>query len=277
MRRVGTGGDGRDLNSNTKKVFSEVVSVEAWHATFDKDGRAKVHVDLSFFEGLLGAENESAITFRVSLRRAVLKLVVPPNEPLAVLQAPVDREPTLEGIRKIMSESQSGLQSAGKISAKLTGDSLGVAASGEAKISKATATRTHTETTQGVSTFGIRQFTDANGCYCWEISPEMSDIMRGKVWDPVKQPRLTVKQTSSVKLPPVLEAHVLCRRGDIKIDKVEMKGKSALQNKFTRNRIAAAQAAIRDRILSLGLDHPDADNDLVEVKIAEALIFEEVA
>lgn len=263
--------------NNGNRALADVVSVEAWHAKFDKEGRAKVHVDLSFLTGEIGADDECAITFRVALKRAVLRLVVPPTEPIAVIQSSVDREATLEGFRKVLKESTTALQTGAGLSAHLSQNTMGVDAKGQVRADRRSSTTTTSEMSQAISAFKIRQYSDADGNYCWEIVPEASGIMDGKVWEPVKQPRLSIKQTGSTKLPPVLQAHVLCRRNDIVIDDIKFKKGEPFQNKFMANRKAAARAVIKERVLGLGLDHPEADNDLIEITIAECIVVEEIA
>lgn len=40
--------------------------------------------------------------------------------------------------------------------------------------------------------------------------------------------------------------------------------------------MAAAKAVIKEKILGLGLSHPEADNDFIEIQIAETLVIAEV-
>lgn len=262
--------------SNLNSAFGDVVSVEAWRGEFDSQGRAKVHVDLSFLVGELGSEDECEVTFTVSLKRAVLRIVVPPNEPIGVIQSSVDREPTLEGLKKVIRESTSGLSTGAGISAKMRGSGVGIDATGAVSAGKRRLETTKVETEARVSEFSIRQFKDSTGCYAWEIAAEQGGGMKGKVWDPVSQPRLKIKQTSPSKIEPVLQAHVLCRRQDIIIDKVRPKASNALANRFLKNRMAAAKAVVREKIISLGLSYQDGNNDLVEIQIADTLIVSEL-
>lgn len=264
------------MQNNAARAFSEVVSVDGWRADFDENGHASVHVDVSFFEGLVGAEDEFEITFRVSLNRAVLRLVIPETEPIAVIQSTVDREPTVEKIRKIISESRVGKSGGVALNAQLANPTK-LGATGNLSAAKETARESRTESTETISQFDIRQFKDRENNYCWEISGHEKRSMKGKVWDPVDQPRLSVKQTTKTKLDPVMQVHVLCRRCDLRIEDVRQKNGSAIKNKFLLNREAAAKAAIKERILDEGLNHPSAENDLIEIQIAESLIIEEIS
>ena len=136
--------------------------------------------------------------------------------------------------------------------------------------------KTTTEFTQKVSEFDIRQFRDKENCYCWEIAAKDDQNLIGKVWDPVKQPRLTVKQTSESRIPPVLHAQILVRRADVIIEDVRPKRGASFQNRYFANRTAAAKAVIREKILGAGMHHPQEDNDFIEIQIAESIVVEEV-
>lgn len=94
------------MNNNSAKSLHEIVSVDAWHAQFDSEKRASVHVDLSFSTGEMGSEEASQVTFKLSIKKATLKIVIPATEGVAVIQSSVDREPTLEGVRKVIEESR---------------------------------------------------------------------------------------------------------------------------------------------------------------------------
>lgn len=264
------------MGNNRISALSEVVSVDGWHARFDKEGKATVHVDLSFFEGLIGAEEEFAVTFKLRLKRAVLRLVIPDSEPLAVMQATVDREPTVEMIRKVISESKVGRSGSATINAQLI-DPVAARAGISAQISGEKTRISRTEGSEKISQFEIRQFKSSDGSYCWEIKGQDGETLNGKVWDPVHQPRLAVKKKGEPKkLEPVLRVSILCRRSDLVIDDVTPKKGSTAHSKFFMNRQAAAQAVIREKILQNGLEHPNTENELIEIQIADCLIVQEV-
>lgn len=262
------------MGNNDTKTFTEVVSLEGWHAAFDPDGRATVHVDASFFSGLVGAEDDYDITFRVALKRAVLRLVIPPTEPIAAIQSSVAREQTAEGILKMISSTSLGGSASIGIDASLNPVPLkgGVSASTSASRTQSAIS----ETEKAIAQFETRQFKDVAGNYCWEIRSRDGSRLDGKVWDPVKRPRLQISRRTETRIPPVMYAQVLCRRCDIEITDVKPKKGSIFQNKFLANRLAAAKAVIKAKILGNGLNHPEGENDLIEIQIAETVIAEEV-
>lgn len=263
------------MTNNLRKMFGDIVSVDAWRTSFDEDGRASVHVDLSFLTGHVGGEDHFAVTFTVSLKRAVVKIIIPETENIAVIQSSVDREPTLEGIKKVIKESQIGHAGSAAVDARFRAP-LSVTARGEAEITTAGSKKTKTEYNSKISEFQIRQLVDGAKNYGWEITSSENGVLDGKVWDPVRRLRLSVKKIAESKIEPSMQVCVYCRMGDISIDNIKIKGKTAFSNRFTPNRAAAAKAVIRQKLLENGLTSPEGDNELVEVKIADCLVYPEV-
>lgn len=261
------------MSNNFQRVFADLVSVEAWHAEFDDRGRASVHVDLSFREGEIGAEDEFQITFRLALKRATLQLVIPPNEPIAVVQSSVSREATMTGMRRVVSKT--GIGRAFNADARL--NMAGVLPAVHGKLSGERSSAENIELQREISEFDFRQYQNDAGAYCWEVTEFNGRKMVGKVWDPVKDPRLQVKKTRESRMPPTLEARITCRRCDFVIDDVRPKKEVKMMKRLMENRTAAAHAVIREKILGLGLDHPEPDNDFIELVIARRVIVEEVA
>ena len=261
--------------NNLSKTFTEIISIDAWRASFDEHGKASVHVDLSFQTGLIGADEDFEVTFTLALRRALLKIVIPETENLAVVQSSVDREPTLEGVRRVLRESQIGRSGAVGISAQLT-HQPSLAANADAKISRAVTDTTSTEFTSKISEFEIQQIVDAGRNYGWEINPVNGGTLSGKVWDPVKRPRLTVKKTSESRIEPGFQVRVCCRKGDLFVDNVQLKSGRPLLDHLKPNRMATAKAIIRTKLLAYGFDFDENNNDLVEVTIADVAVIEEV-
>lgn len=265
------------MNNNSAKSLHEIVSVDAWHAQFDSEKRASVHVDLSFSTGEMGTEEVSQVTFKLSIKKATLKIVIPATEGVAVVQSSVDREPTLEGVRKVIEESKITNSGSAAIDARLKMP-IGVTASGEVKASRSgsNARATSTEFTSQISEFEVRQIVDAARNYGWEIKTSSGGALVGKVWDPVKRPRLSIKKLSESRLEPGFQIQVVCRKCDLMIDDVKFKEGTPFFNGLKVNRMAAAKAFIRTRLIDDGLYDGKDDSDLVEFVIAEMAVVEEI-
>jgi hypothetical protein len=85
------------LNSdNHQRIFAEVVSVQAWHDSFDsKVSKADLSVDVVFGEARIGGEVVSPIRFKLELRRADLIVVIPETEPVSVDLSSLSRDAPL--------------------------------------------------------------------------------------------------------------------------------------------------------------------------------------
>ena len=222
---------------NIGRVFDRVISIEAWHSEFCIENRsASVHVDLSFLQAKMGEDRSSPVRFEVSLRQAKLSFVIPESEPLAVIQRSVARESPMKG--SITTSSTTSIDSDFHTTAELNLSSrptVGASASANLGISdKSVAT---VNVSGEMSQFAVRQYT-SDGKHSWEISPLSGRKLAGKVWNPVQEPRLSVKQTSlSSKIDPVCRVQVSCKKDDIVIDKIEPKKGVDLKSRFRSNRV----------------------------------------
>src|SRR2546423_71274 len=84
---------------NRRRAFADVVSIDAWHPPFsDQVSRVDLHADVVFGTARIGGENESAVRFRLSVKRAEIVVVVPDSEPVGVDRSSVSRDaPEFEG------------------------------------------------------------------------------------------------------------------------------------------------------------------------------------
>jgi hypothetical protein len=263
--------------NNLARIFSEIVSIDAWHTKFDdKNDDASVHVDLSFFEGRLGAEEESQVRFKLALTRAELVFVIPATEPLKVIQSTVDRDAAVEGIQKYMRENQTAIKnSAGAALSVSKAPKLNIG--GTARRKKHNINHVITETSVPVSQFSMKQSKDVDGNYRWEITSHDGNVLVGKVWDPVKKPRLSVKRYGASAIAPTCRLIVRCRRQDLKISKIEIKGGIRNSKRWTTNKTAAASAYISQKIAELGFVNKNFDEPFIEVCLAEISVYEEIS
>lgn len=263
------------MNSNITKALDEVISLDAWYASFDSEGRASVHVDLSFFVGEMGSEDASEVTFKLSLRRAILKIIIPNTEGVSVMQSSVDREPTLEGVKKVIEESQISKTGSAGINAQLRAP-IGVTAEGKIQASKAVSRTASTEFVTQITEFDIKQVIDSGRNYGWDIRTSSGSGLVGKVWDPVKRPRLSIKKMTESKIEPSFQVCVYCRKGDLIVEDVKLKNSNLIINAMSKNRMAAAKAYIKSRLIEDGLLNTENDGDMFEIKIADSTVVPEI-
>ena len=78
---------------NRKRIFTDLVSIEAWHKEFtDKRRKVDLHADVVFMTARVGGEKESKVRFRLSLKRAEFVIVIPESEPVDVDKFSISRE-----------------------------------------------------------------------------------------------------------------------------------------------------------------------------------------
>ncbi len=262
--------------NNLGAAFHELVSLDAWRTAYNDEGIASVHVDLSFLDASIEDPTEKKVTFLLRLKCARLKVVVPRSEPLAVVQSSVDREPSLEGIKRVIELRKTQSALSGTAAANLGSKSAG-ALEAHASASRGNERSETIEKSTKISQFKTQQLRDANRNYLWVIEDSSGSTLSGKVWDPVKNPRLSVKQ--AVKEPKIeAECRVVvsCRKCDFDITDVKVKKDGVFALVTNKNKLAAAHALIKRKLVEHGLvgDY-DEDLDLVEVTLAAMTVPQE--
>ena len=249
--------------SNRRRVFADLVSIDAWHDNF-ADGRSMVdlHADVVFGTARVGGEKDSPVRFRLSMRRAEVVVVLPELEPASVDRKSVSRDaPEAAGnLIEILEQSNKG---AAWASATISGSRSGVkgAASVGGDVESSRSSTKRVQLSSSVNLMLVTQSQTAEGHYRWIIEPTTSGILYGRPWDARTQPRLKVideRKDRSKGLPPTVRIEVHCRREDLEITHLEIKDESLWQNAKRRvgfrNRLAAAESYIRDQLLKEGLE-----------------------
>lgn len=263
---------------NRRRVLDEVISLEAWHDPFVPGALASIHVDAVFLEARLGAEEDSPIRFKLKLRRAELLFIIPPNEPLEVLQETVSRDQSISEGRLKLERSHSA-QSAGSATAQLgltRRNTSGVyleASSGAARSESSVL-----QVDAPIRLILTTQSKTADGHYRWDLRPAIGEALEGKPWDAILEPRLSVRDTrvDAMHLEGSCRVEVRCRREDLIVDKITLKDSDLLRSLSRRgsyrNRLAAAEAYIRMALTSRDLDHGGLYEPFSEICLADVLV-----
>jgi hypothetical protein len=248
---------------NRKRAFADVVTIDAWHNAFDNENsKADLHADIVFGVARVGGESESPVRFRLSIKRAEIVVVVPESEPVSVDRTSVSRDsPDLQARLTEVNEQATQANVKGSISGSLgpiglTG-SAGLDAGAQASI---TASR-KLEISSVVSLMLVTQSQTVDGHYRWAIEPQLGQILEGRPWDASKQPRLKLvdkRKDRSKGIPPIVRVEVRCRREDLTIEDLQIKDDSLWESAKSRfgfkNKMAAAESYIRDRLTEEGLE-----------------------
>lgn len=254
---------------NRKRAFADVVTIDAWHESFHGE-RTKVdlHADVVFGKARVGGETASPVRFRLSVRRAELVVVIPPFEPVSVDRSSVSRDNPDRQLRltKTMERSARGTAK-GALSVSASNKRFSGAVSSDVSAQSDISRNTKLEVS-ATAQFFVTQSKTPDGNYRWAIEPSTSTILEGRAWDPVKEPRLKLvdeRKDRSKGLPPVVRVEVHCRREDLVIEDVRIKDESLWKKLKGRvgfaNRLAAAEAYIRDRLRTEGLQVEDIHDE----------------
>lgn len=255
-------------NNERRQAFADVVTLEAWHAAFGQGSPAvDLHVDVVFGTGRLGEESESPIRFKLDIRRAEIVVVVPQMEPVSVDPASVSRDaPQLAGKVTNSTEKRSSRSLGAKIFGALSFRSPSVGASLNLDVNGSVRTSEKIEVSGTAEIIAVTQSQSREGHYRWIVVPQMKEVLDGRPWDGSKKPRLKLvdrRGASSASLSPSVRVEIRCRREDLAISDLTLKDEShwaaVVRRAGFRNRIAAAESYIRDRLASDGLEVGDLD------------------
>lgn len=250
-------------SDNRKRAFADVVSIDAWHAPFGKTETVDLHADVVFGEARVGGEEESAVRFRLKVKRAEVVVVIPETEPVGVVKSSVSRDaPEFEArYHKTIARNrhtQAKAASQLNITPAQVSPCVDVGAA-------AGASSTTDETIEISATVPLIMATMSKtpeGHYRWALKSIKDDQpLEGRPWDGTKQPRLKLvdlRKDRKSGLPPTVRLEVRCKREDLLIEDLTIKNETvwqaARQALGFENRMAAAESYIRDRLTEEGLE-----------------------
>ena len=267
------------INSNSVRALAEVVSLDVWRTAVGKDsGKFKLHADVVFREGRLGAELESQVRFRLALRRAELVVIIPKTEPLSVDPSTVSRDTPNLSVHSTSTHSvknNTGILSSASMGISSKGISAGIA--GKAKASKKVDNTKVDKKTEKHNSFKIIQSQNQNQDYRWELLPSVDEKLFGHPWDAKTEPRMTLFDQRRDKLkglPPVAVVEVRCLREDLIISDIKLKNndiwEKLTQSAGFRNKEVAVEAYIRNRLQAEGLQYGNLSDAFSPIVLASS-------
>jgi len=263
---------------NRLQAFADVVTIDAWHKPFSTDVReADLYADVVFGTARVGGEAESAVRFRLSVKRAELVVIIPESEPLAVEPASVSRDtPAISGkLTETLVKAKTGRISAA-FSALLGRSSAAkadVSIAGEASLSS----RQELEVTSLVQLCLVTQSKTEDGFYRWIVEAQARESLQGRPWEGNKS-RLTLLDTRRDRdkgIAPMVRVAVRCRREDLVIDDLELKDEGVWDSIKDKtgfgNRMAAAESYIRDQLIKVGLEVGNIEDKFGRLSLASVI------
>lgn len=264
-----------NYDHNLGSILEPIISVEAWRTSCDAVEMGSVHVDVTFLEAFLGDEPESKVRFQAALKRAVIKVYVSKRDPIKVVRETVDRGPIDESMYEKSEKGKTAYSVSGNAAAS-TGLTPFKAAA-EVKGSVGREFDESTKTKRTVRNHNVQQYAQGD-YYCWEISPRTNSVLTGKIWDPVKEPRLKTLLTSASAKSGDCEVRIVieCRRQDLSIRNVQLKDTKLSLPAFrgTKNNMAAAEAVIKNMIFERGFTVDNFEEPFQTLTITSIIVPE---
>lgn len=270
---------------NRRRALADAISLDAWKGEVSAKGKFDLHVDVAFGLARLGGEVEEKARFTLSLKRAEVVVIIPPTEPAKVDKASVARDECVATVVKDVETRQSE----GSIGVGVEIDA-GVGEKGPKGKAKASARAKTSKSKKAVTTIArqsaamvIVQSQTADGDYRWTINGAVKGmLLEGKPWSADRAPRMKVVDTRPDRtkgIEPSVRVEVRCLRDDLEISNIvlkdEKKWASLLQSPTHRNRVAAAEAVIRDRLFKAGLAHGALDEPFAQMRLVEVVVGED--
>lgn len=271
------------IEHNRRRALADLVGLDAWKGALDKQGRFNLHVDVAFGVARVGGGIEERARFRISLRRAEVVVIVPTTEPATIDKATVERDTGGFSV-KTQESYVTRTQAAASAGANLVAGAKGVEARVSAAVkagADASATSSAILSRSGTALIsGQSQTVDGN--YRWIITSAIDGAMLdGHPWDAKQKPRMKIRDDRvdrSRHLEPTVRIQIRCLREDLEITDIVLKDakrwQSLVQSPTHRNRVAAAEAVIRDRLSKAGLFHDPLDEPFSELCLAEVSVGE---
>ncbi|WBT39182.1 hypothetical protein [Hyphomicrobium sp. DMF-1] len=263
--------------SNRLKAFADLVSVDAWHDAFKgKRKGVDLHADIVFGTARVGQDTDVAITFRLSVTRADVVIVLPDGEPIGVDPSSVRRDdphPTVKRTQTFETKSEGAITA--KVKAELGVEPAASFAANAHVSSGVTNTEKLVATTTAPPVL-VTLSTTADGSYRWTCTPLTGRKLQGRGWDAATEPCLKLldgRKTESHLIAPTVRIEVGCLREDLIIEDLELKDPTIWETVRHRtgfkNRMAAAEAYIRNELMAHGLKVGALDQRFSPITLAD--------
>lgn len=211
---------------NNPRSFAETVSLACWRTAYDNDThRADLHLDVVFSEGRIGGgmtAEECPVYFRLSLRRAEIRVQRDLLKEIQIVASSVMREPMAIGRLETVDERKRGAnaRAAGRLGDGKAKFGLEAEAFGGFKVSN------RFEMGRDVSQMRVQHRND-DGDWSLNVSPHRDRVLDGQPWEE-KTPAMTLRDKKPDRVrgePPEVTVEIRCRREDLVIEDIEFRDK----------------------------------------------------
>ena len=255
---------------NRQRIFADLVSIDAWHPSFEQDGSTiPLHIDASFSTARVGGETASPVRFRLSLKCAEIVVVIPPTEPVTIDRASVVREEaSVIGTKELkITDSTAGH---GNFNAGLSTRSGSTFAEAGVGIDRGHSVETELKLQEQISHFHVQCSKTLEGHYRWFVRSSTAKYLTGRPWDSTV-PRLTLidQRKNRSDIAPSVRVEIRCRKEDLLISDIETKNRKFISSEnLAHNKKLAAEAYIRTKLQEFGLLVNALDDPFSEIILA---------
>lgn len=272
-------------NHNTHRSLRQLVAVEAWFArSQENERRFTLHAGVTFDEERLGGGGDSAVTFKLSIKKCEFVFLPPSSGYFDVDPASV-RSPKPQNPHAVQTtqSTNKNLGLGGRVG--LAGVNSDVSAHAEAGFGRES--NTTVTSNQVVSAFHELSKRSREGHRAWSIDGKSlpKERLWGSIWDAHEEPRLMIvdrrpstvaQKDDEMGFPPISRIEIRCLRADIDIYDITFKN-AADQAWFKTGssqaaKLKAAEAFLRQAILGEGLLVGDLSDRFSELTICDVTI-----
>ena len=255
---------------NNPRVFAETIALDAWRSAFDGErGEADLHIDVVFSNGGRVGGEGAPVRFRLSLKRAEVRVVKDNEDVIEVKSDSVMRADQPEpGRSRQLTEERTKLSGGidGELSTTSTKLAVKGGGSGDLQVTKTL------EETGSVPAMEVTHWKTDSG-YGFKIASTKGNL-KGQPWA-AKTPVMKIKDTNVRRKrgePPEVRVEIHCLREDMVIEGIEFTDSSfpIWKNLPHRKRIAVEQY-IRDELARAGLPCGDLSDPFTRIILADAV------
>jgi hypothetical protein len=213
------------------------------------------------------------------LKQAELVLVIPDSEPIKVDVRSVSRDaPVL--LAHLQKTTASSTQSSAKarLNAKISKTGVGAAVEASASVGGENRSLAKLELSSETNFLRVIQSKTEKDEYRWMISPADKSYLVGRPWDASSAPRLKLidkRKDRSKDIPPVVSLEIRCKREDLDIREISLKDrgkwKAIKRHLGLSNKLAAAEAYIRDKLSEEGLEVKELNDSFGQLTVASVI------
>tara|TARA_B110000003_G_C16605962_1_gene517496 strand:+ start:576 stop:1394 length:819 start_codon:yes stop_codon:yes gene_type:complete len=268
---------------NSKKILAELVSLDAWFDAYMQGQDIPLQVAASFSEGRFGAEPDSPVRFKASLKKAVIQIHLG-SEFKVVKSSRYTKGPktATKYLEKTQAKSSQSMTDQLEVNTAIAADMTGV--KGSAQTSAKIADNAQQE---GSSEFSreqeVRHHIEVyhrlrNGAEEWECTPLQAQHLRGPAFEDDASPLKFQIQPNSNFRDGLIKVKITCASEDIDITELEEKPNFRQRIAFGRGEKAKkkiAIALIQEMIAQEGLEVTNMKEAFSEVTLADVIALPE--